>query len=183
MEVCSADGAVNAKKRKKKIQLHTCVHCFDRLEIKRRLNDFDHRRPEPTGDRVRHAQPEQPHPESRHADAPRHPTLPTMLLLAVKQRRAPRVHVEVARHAAVHAAPGVGGHPAGVAPPAGREEGERELVRGLPDERDAHRQREAGLVGVEAAALAAPVAGAGDDALAQCTDTGMALLAAVVVPL
>ena len=104
-----------------------------------------------------------------------------------QQRRAPRVHVDVALHAAVHAAAGVGGLPAGDAPPAGREDGERELVVGMaPAELDSLRQGEAGLVDVEAAARAAAasvaVAAAGDGAVAHVADTGSAPLAAVNAP-
>jgi len=76
------------------------------------------------------------------------------------------VHVVVARRAEVHVAPCAGGLPAGVAPAAGSQTGESEMVAGVPVEVHQQREAQASLVDVEPALVAA-VAGARDCELAR----------------
>ena len=93
----------------------------------------------------------------------------------------PRVHVVVARRAEVHVAPGMGGLLADVAPAAGLEAGEREVVlAAVLGEGDGGGEAEARRVDVEVA-LAAAEADAGDPELARVAAVGRSFGVVVLI--
>lgn len=140
------------------------------IKTKQAFHYVYHRRREPAGGHIiRRPQDKESELENTLADL--HGLFPgraslLLLLLLRRRRHAPRVHVEAARRAAVQVAPGLGGHLAGVARPAGRKAGERERVLAVLVDGGGHREGEAGVVDVEVA-LAAAVAVAGDSAFAR----------------